>query len=50
MQRVIETNENFSDKDLPRVRKTFAALNHDKARAGDMIQLDNGQWVEKEAK
>lgn len=50
MQRVIETNENFSDKDLLRVRKTFAALNRDKARAGDMIQLDNGQWIKKEAK
>ena len=47
MQRVIETNEKLSDKDLPRVQKMFAALNRDKARIGDMIQLENGDWVKK---
>lgn len=48
MERVIETNEKLSSKDLPRVRKMFAALNRDKARPGDMIQLENGSWVKKE--
>ena len=48
MQRVIETNETLSDKDLPRVHKMFGALNRDKARVGDMIQLENGNWVKKE--
>ena len=48
MQRVIETNETLSDKDLPRVHKMFGALNRDKARTGDMIQLENGNWVKKE--
>ena len=47
MKRVIETNEQLSDKDLPRVQKMFASLNRDKARAGDMIQLENGEWVKK---
>ena len=50
MQRVIETNEKLSDKDLPRVRKMFASLNRDKARPGHMIQLENGEWVKKEIK
>ncbi len=50
MKRVIETNEKLSEKDLPRVRKMFAALNRDKAREGDMIQLENGNWVKKEKK
>ena len=50
MQRVIETNENLSEKDLQRVQKMFAALNRDKARAGDMTQLESGKWVKKEKK
>ena len=50
MQRVIETNEKLSEKDLPRVQKMFAALNRDKARVNDMIQLDGGEWVKKEKK
>ena len=48
MLRVIETNENLSDKDLPRVHKMFAALNRDKARIGEIVQLENGDWVKKE--
>ena len=50
MQRVIETNEKLSEKDLPRVQKMFAALNRDKAQVSDMIQLDGGEWVKKEKK
>ena len=48
MRRVIETSEDLSDKDFPRVRKMFASLNRDKARIGEMIQLENGKWVKKE--
>ena len=48
MARVIETNEKLSDKDLPRVRKMFAALNRDKAPVGYMIQFDDGTWAKKE--
>jgi uncharacterized protein YdbL (DUF1318 family) len=50
MKRVIETNEKLSEKDFPRVRKMFAALNRDKAHEGDMVQLENGEWVKKEKK
>ena len=50
MRRVIETNEKLSEKDLPRVKKMFAALNRDKSPAGHMIQLDDGKWVKKEKK
>jgi len=48
MTRVIETNEKLSEKDLPRVKKMFAALNRDKAPIGHMIQIDDGTWVKKE--
>jgi len=47
MARVIETNEKLSEKDLPRVKKMFAALNRDKAPVGHMIQFDDGTWVKK---
>lgn len=47
MKRIIETNEKLSEKDLPRVQKMFAALNRDKARVGDPIQLEDGKWVRK---
>ena len=50
MKRVIETNEKLSEKDLPRVQKMFASLNRDKARVGDMVQLENGEWVKREKK
>lgn len=47
MRRIIETNETLSDSDLPKVRQTFAALNRDRARSGDLVQSDDGQWLEK---
>ena len=48
MSRIIETNETLSPTDLPRVHKMFAALNRDKALKGERIQLDNGQWIQKD--
>jgi len=48
MQRVIETNEKLSEKDLPRVKKMFAALNRDKASPGHMVQSEDGSWRTKE--
>ncbi len=50
MRRVIQTNEQLSENDWPRVQRTFAALNRDKARPGEMIQLESGEWVKKKAK
>ncbi len=49
MRRVIETNESLSDDDLPGVRNIFAALNRDKAKVGEWVQIDNDEWVRKEA-
>lgn len=48
MQRMIATNEQLSESDLPEVRIIFAALNRDTARPGDMIQKENGDWMAKE--
>lgn len=48
MARVIETNEKLSEKDLPRVKKMFGALNRDKAAIGHMIQFDDGKWARKD--
>lgn len=48
MSRIIETNETLSSTDLPRVHKMFAALNRDKALKGERIQLDSGEWIQKE--
>ena len=50
MRRVIETNEKLSEKDFPRVKKMFAALNRDKASLGHMIQFEDGKWTKKEKK
>ncbi len=49
MSRIIDTNETLTAKDLPRVHKMFAALNRDKALKGERIQLENGNWISKEA-
>jgi hypothetical protein len=47
IERIVATNENFSDKDLPKVQKISASLNRDNAHAGDKIQLDDGAWSTK---
>jgi uncharacterized protein YdbL (DUF1318 family) len=49
MNRVIETNETLSAKDLPRVHRMFAALNRDKALPGEWVQRENGEWIQKKA-
>ncbi|QPJ64609.1 MAG: YdbL family protein [Candidatus Nitrohelix vancouverensis] len=44
LERIIATNETFSVDDMPKVRKIFAGLNRDKAKPGEWIQLENGEW------
>ena len=44
LQRIVATNENFTEKDLPRVQKISASLNRDNAKPGEKIQLENGDW------
>lgn len=48
MNRVIETNETLTQKDLPKVYAMFAALNRDKAVNGEWIQLESREWIQKE--
>jgi len=47
LQRIVATNENFSEKDLPKVQKISASLNRDNAQAGEKIQSDDGAWSTK---
>lgn len=46
-RRIIEANENLSAKDLPEVRKTYAKLQRDSAKAGQWVQDEGGNWTKK---
>ena len=39
---------NIPETDMGRVRSAFAKARQERARAGDWIQLDGGQWVKKQ--
>lgn len=47
MKRVIIMNESLKESDLPRIQKVFANMNYDAAKAGEMIQKEDGSWVKK---
>ena len=47
LQRIVATNENFSEKDLPKVQKISASLNRDNAHSGEKVQSDDGVWSTK---
>ena len=47
MQRVIDMNENLSEKDLPEIQRVFGKLNAENALAGEMIQNRDGKWLKK---
>ncbi len=47
MSRVIETNENLTEADLPEIRKIFGKLNAESASKGEKIQLADGTWTVK---
>ncbi|MBF0445846.1 MAG: DUF1318 domain-containing protein [Magnetococcales bacterium] len=47
MLRIIKTDENLANKDLPHVRSIFSAMNRDKAQAGVTIQKEDGTWQTK---
>jgi len=47
MERVVETNPDLTEKDLPRIRRIFARLHRDNALPGDKIQQENGVWMVK---
>lgn len=48
MQRVIQLNENFTESDLPKIKKVFASLNRNNALSGEKIQREDGTWTTKE--
>ena len=45
MLRVVRTNENFTAKDLPAIRKVFARINRQNSAPGTRVQEDDGRWV-----
>jgi len=47
MQRVIQTNENFTAKDLPAIRKVFAKINRQNSAPGARVQAEDGSWSKK---
>ncbi len=47
LNRIVATNENFSEKDLPKVQKISASLNRDNAGPEEKIQLEDGSWSNK---
>jgi hypothetical protein len=44
MQRVVQTNENFTARDLPAIRKVFAKINRQNSAPGTRVQADDGTW------
>lgn len=44
MRRVVDLNENMSEKNMPEVRRIFGKLNRENARPGEKIQMDDGTW------
>lgn len=47
MMRVVETNADFTEKDLPRIKSVFAKLNRENALPGERVQKEDGVWTEK---
>ena len=44
MMRVVQTNENFTIKDLPAIRKVFARINRQNSATGSKVQDADGRW------
>ena len=44
MQRVIDVNENLSQKDMPEIEAIFGKFNGETARQGEKIQAPDGKW------
>ena len=45
MQRVVQTNENFTTADLPAIRRVFGRLNRQNSAPGTRVQTDDGSWT-----
>ena len=44
LKRIVATNENFTNRDLPKVQKISTSLNHDNAKPDEKIQQEDGNW------
>jgi len=44
MLRVVQTNENFTAKDLPAIRQVFGRINRQNSAPGTRVQADDGSW------
>jgi len=44
MMRVVQTNENFTVKDLPAIRKVFTRMNYQNSAPGSKVQEADGRW------
>jgi len=47
MKRVVEINEDFTTKDLPKIRRVFGNINRENALPGEKIQKEDGSWMVK---
>lgn len=47
LERIVDTNEAFSEASLPKVKQISASLNRDNAKPGEKIQLEDGTWAVK---
>lgn len=45
MMRVVQTNENFTVKDLPAIRTVFARINRQNSAPGAKVQDVDGRWI-----
>ncbi len=45
LNRIVATNESFSEDDLPKVQKIYAGLNRDNAKTNEKRQQENGAWT-----
>jgi uncharacterized protein YdbL (DUF1318 family) len=45
MMRVVQTNENFTHKDLPAIRTVFAKINRQNSAPGTRVQETDGRWM-----
>lgn len=45
MMRVVQTNENFTVKDLPAIRTVFAKINRQNSAPGARVQEPDGRWT-----
>lgn len=46
-RRIVQSNENLTEEDLPDVRRTFAKMQRESAQKGVWLQAEDGKWSRK---